>query len=293
VGELRVEHVEAKLARARNVATRRDELEGRLRVDEAPDQPGARDAVDVYAFPRDPGAPPDVGDGLPPRRGRSPGTGGRRTLLEPVDEPLDGHAPGRREEVDLGDVPEALPKARDRSLDLAADVVRRVAGAWRQRRLRERPDLRPELAVVGLARVGEEPMDLVVGEAVDQPRLAERCVPTLASDLPEDPFEVLAGVVGIGKDVDRVLDRDGPHRLEAPPDLHPEIRRLRRELMDQQQPRARRRLGHELPDRTAESSVQHLLHPTRGSRTDSKRCPPRSKRSSVRANAAYGVSATG
>jgi hypothetical protein len=34
--------------------------------------------------------------------------------------------------------------------------------------------------------------------------------PALAPDLAEDPFEVLARVVGVGKNVDRVLDRDGP-----------------------------------------------------------------------------------
>jgi hypothetical protein len=46
VGELRVEHVEAELARTRDVAAGRDELEGRLRVDERFEEPRACDAVD-------------------------------------------------------------------------------------------------------------------------------------------------------------------------------------------------------------------------------------------------------
>ena len=55
VGELGLEHVEAQLAGLGLVALRGDELEARLRVDEAPDQPGRADAVDVHPAPRHPG----------------------------------------------------------------------------------------------------------------------------------------------------------------------------------------------------------------------------------------------
>ena len=55
VRELGLEHVEAELARLRHVALGRHELEPGLRVDEAADQPGRGDAVDVHALARHPG----------------------------------------------------------------------------------------------------------------------------------------------------------------------------------------------------------------------------------------------
>src|SRR5258706_2968942 len=55
VGELAVEHVEAQLAGLVAILARRDELELRLRVDEAPDQPAARHAIDVDSAPAHPG----------------------------------------------------------------------------------------------------------------------------------------------------------------------------------------------------------------------------------------------
>src|SRR5687768_12370464 len=57
VREFGLEHVEAKLGRATLVATCRHELELRLRVDEAPDEPGARNAIHVDIFPCDPCLP--------------------------------------------------------------------------------------------------------------------------------------------------------------------------------------------------------------------------------------------
>src|SRR5262249_14275621 len=47
VRERGIEHVEAYLARGRGVPSRRNELEGRMLVDEAPDEPGAGDPVDM------------------------------------------------------------------------------------------------------------------------------------------------------------------------------------------------------------------------------------------------------
>src|SRR5262245_3649916 len=55
VREFRLEHVEAQLAFGSAIALAGDELEARVRVDETTDQPGARNTVDMYALPRDPG----------------------------------------------------------------------------------------------------------------------------------------------------------------------------------------------------------------------------------------------
>lgn len=54
---LGLEHVESQLSRLRLVTLRRDELEARVGVDEALDEPCARDAVDEDALPRDPRPP--------------------------------------------------------------------------------------------------------------------------------------------------------------------------------------------------------------------------------------------
>jgi hypothetical protein len=55
---LGLEHVEAELARLSCVATRRNELESRVGVDEAPYEPCARDSVDVHPRSRHPRATP-------------------------------------------------------------------------------------------------------------------------------------------------------------------------------------------------------------------------------------------
>src|SRR5262245_65221235 len=56
VRELGLEHVEAELAGSRRVTLRDDELEARIGVDEAPDQPRAPDPVDVDTLASDPDA---------------------------------------------------------------------------------------------------------------------------------------------------------------------------------------------------------------------------------------------
>src|SRR5439155_10583636 len=58
--ELGLEHVEAQLAGLRPIASGRHELESCPGVDETPEQPSARDAVDVNSLARDPGAPTEV-----------------------------------------------------------------------------------------------------------------------------------------------------------------------------------------------------------------------------------------
>src|SRR5205823_3046567 len=52
VRELGLEHVEAELARLGTISLARYEFEPRVRVDDAPNQPGARDPIDVDALPR-------------------------------------------------------------------------------------------------------------------------------------------------------------------------------------------------------------------------------------------------
>src|SRR6185369_1722737 len=115
VRELGVEHVEAKLPRRRRVAACRNELEGGLLVDEASDEPGAGDAVDVDALAGDPRPLLRLRDRerarAPRRLARSRLRGD--ALLEARDEPFGGFAARRAEEVDLRDPGEALAEARE------------------------------------------------------------------------------------------------------------------------------------------------------------------------------------
>src|SRR5215813_5325554 len=55
VGELGLEHVEAQLAFVGAIALAGYEFETRFGIDEAPYQPGAGDAIDIYALSRHPG----------------------------------------------------------------------------------------------------------------------------------------------------------------------------------------------------------------------------------------------
>ena len=94
---LGLEHVEAQLAALRAVAAGGHELEGRAVVDEAPDEPGAGDAIDVDALARDPAsasgrrrwtASASHGSGL----GRS--RSARSRCVQAGDESFDGSRPG-------------------------------------------------------------------------------------------------------------------------------------------------------------------------------------------------------
>src|SRR5262249_60544140 len=69
--DLAARHVETDLAGGGLVLAGHHELEARLLVDEAPDEPGARHAIDEHAAPRHPGATAIGGGG----RGTSLGRG--------------------------------------------------------------------------------------------------------------------------------------------------------------------------------------------------------------------------
>ena len=93
-----------------------------------------------------------------------------------------------------------------------------------------------DLAVVGVSRGLEQGLDLLIGESLDEPRLAHGGISASLHDLSQDPLEVLVRLIRSRQDVDGILDGHGAQPLEAPPDLHPEVVRLRRDLVDQQEP---------------------------------------------------------
>src|SRR4029079_19388786 len=94
VCELGVEHVEADLTRLQAVALRRDELEGDVRVQEAPDQPRGGDPIDVDPLAGHPGPPTELGRVGVYGRGAP-----RRPRRETAEQAFERAATWRAEEV--------------------------------------------------------------------------------------------------------------------------------------------------------------------------------------------------
>src|SRR5919198_773102 len=233
VRELGLEHVESELAALGTVSFSGHELEPRVRVDDAPDQPGARDPIDVNALPGDPRAATKIFD---PLTGSCSDSSPTHPRLEAGEQTLRCLPTRRAEEVDGDHFREAPVQPGDLCLDLSAPVFRNL-GTARDGISNSASFLR-DLPVVRVTRGVEQRLDLVVPKPVDEGSFAQRRIAAFPDDLAQDPFEVLASLVASRQHVDRVLDRDRPEGLEPSPDLHPEVRGLRRDLVDQQEPGA-------------------------------------------------------
>src|SRR5262245_48354146 len=96
---LRFEHVEANLPGLRPIALACDELEGRVSIDEAANEPGAGHAVDVDSLPGHPGPTAEL-PGHPGRLRPGPFTPGRRDqpFLDAPQESVHDLATGSAEE---------------------------------------------------------------------------------------------------------------------------------------------------------------------------------------------------
>ena len=237
MGELALEHVEAQLARRGDVAGARHELEARARVDEAADQPGRGDAVDLHALARHPDAVLQSGG----RVGGALAVGSLcahvavlslQAGLEARDHAFGRLAAVGAEEVDGHDRVELLAQPRRLARDLAQRAVGQVVGEAGGELAR----LDHDALVVLVARRVEQRLQLAVGQAFDQRRLADDRLAAALDDLLGEPGEVLARL-GVGRQrIDGALHRHRAQRLQAPPHLHPRIGGLGRQLVDQQQP---------------------------------------------------------
>ena len=69
--------------------------------------------------------------------------------------------------------------------------------------------------------------------AVDTARGEHARLAAGGPDLGLEPLEVLAGIGRVRQGVDRLLQRDGADLLQPAPGRDPEVRRLRRELVDE------------------------------------------------------------
>ena len=111
-------------------------------------------------------------------------------------------------------------------------------------RLRHGTCVLGHVVVVGVARLVEERPDLLIRKAVDQACLTDDRFTAAFDDLSQQPLEILLRLLVHRQRMHRVLDRDRAEVLQPPPDLDAEICRLRRKLMDEQEPAVdQRRMG--------------------------------------------------
>src|SRR3569623_1873093 len=105
---LRLEHVEAQLALAGLVSLRRDELQLGVRIDEAPDQPGAGDAIDMDAGA---GHPHGAANGARGGLASAAPLGWRQAVRERRDQGHDVLPARGSEEVEVADLAQTPAQA--------------------------------------------------------------------------------------------------------------------------------------------------------------------------------------
>ena len=238
VGVLAFEHVEAQLAGQRGVARAWHELEARALVDEAADQPGRGDAVDLHALARHPYAPLQPGRRVCRDRSAVRSFCHGLVLLlqagfQARDQTLRRFARRRRRR--------SRWRRRHRAACAAAPSGSRsrpahCRAASSPRRLASSRASAAMRCVVLVTRRIEQRLQLAIGQPVDQGRLADDRLAAALDDLLGKPGEVLARLDVRRQRIDRALHRDRAQRLQAAPDLDPRIGGLGRQLMDQQQP---------------------------------------------------------
>jgi hypothetical protein len=208
---------------------RRREDEHRLGIDEALDQPGGGDAIDVW---------PRASDPLPPAKGRQiegrPGLGADRFRTsgphgKGLLETSDLGAAGGGEEVDGTNSSMVLRKAgervvhpRPRGLRFPVEAVEHLAVAH------------GELPVIAVAGLVEEARDGGRAHVLDLLDADERRVPPTPLDLLREPLEVLVPLRRVGEQICGTLEGDGAERAESSPHAHAQARRRRRQP-DQQE----------------------------------------------------------
>ena len=186
-------------------------------------------------LPGHPGAAPHVARAasLTAPRPPAPPVAGRASIPASIPSTVSRPGPRRSRSPGLSE-----SRLRSRHEPVAAGCVpfARALAARRRERARGRARPGPSDGVVGLARRGEQRLDLGVRVPFQETGLADRGLAAAGHDLAPHPLEVLEGLLARGQDVDGVLEGHGPEGLEPPADLHPQVVRLGRDLVDEEQP---------------------------------------------------------
>ena len=237
MAELDAEHVEWHAMIGHHLAVG-SEAESRLSVDEAPNEPGGRHAIDARPRPRDPEAPLKrrhpfrvVRCGWSRRAAR---TGD--SVLELTKHREDTIAPGTAEEVDLLGRDQPLPK------DVEQPTHRRCSRAPRSpsaaRALQRLFDVSRQLVVRILPRSPELLDERVVRPCIDVVGREDSRITSRRLHFGLQPLEILTRIGRIGKRIHRLLQRNRADLLKPAPGRDSEVRRLGRKLVDEQQPAA-------------------------------------------------------
>src|SRR5262245_4286818 len=95
---------------------------------------------------------------------------------------------------------------------------------------------RRDLRVLLVARQLECGANLLVGGPFDRASAKDGRLATRRLDLLLEPLEIFVRFLVEGEDVDRILDRHGAEPLKLAPYADAQIGRLRRQLVDQEDP---------------------------------------------------------
>ena len=237
VRELGLEHVEAELPALRAVALGRNEREARAGVDEGPNEPGTRDAIDEDAGTRNPRA-------VAIRCELSLGPRWPSGCIEGVEGVLRRTRLRTTEEVDRADGGKPRLETRHFLVRWCTSAAgRAICRRFCTARLAQPPRRERDLVVLATARALKELAHVIGGEPIHEVRSADRRVAAALDDLRANPLEVLALLFAVGKDVHGVLHRYSTDALQPTPDLHAQVIGLGRNLVDEEQPALLGRLG--------------------------------------------------
>src|SRR5262249_7026045 len=151
--------------------------------------------------------------------------------LQPVDYALGDLASRGAEEVDRANLGQTAAQARNTALELGSR--RPIEGGPTRASPEQLLGFGRDRRIVRLPGRSKRRLDLAVGEAGNEGRLADRRLATARLDLAQNPLKVLCRLVGSGKHIHRVLDGDRTDSLQTAPDLYAQVVRFGRKLMNE------------------------------------------------------------
>src|SRR6187397_1541720 len=186
-----------------------------MRIDEAPDEPGAADPIDVHALTRYPGIAGELPDFF-----RAQLVGRLLHGIVRIQSSFQGGecrlgllSANGCEEIDRNDVRKSLPQPRC----LSSKLVNRLALRLAAYGLGQRENLIGDFVIIAVARLVEQTSNLVVRDAIYETCLAQNRVPTSFADLAQKPLKVFLRSLVHRQGVNSVLDRNGAQCLQPPP----------------------------------------------------------------------------